>query len=225
MKDSSSSVTRVAQCKLCFMAFVAKSCKIIDYGMGNFKSVSNMIRQIGFPSQIITDPSELEHPSHVILPGVGSFDRAMDLLGEGGWIEALRNYIQRSGVHLLGICLGAQLLGKRSDEGLTDGLGFLDFETIRFPESIGLPVPHMRWNSVTKTEDSPDWLTVPEQSRFYFAHSFFFQPGSAKTYFLTNYGVPFSSAIGTGNIVAFQFHPEKSHRFGKEALRSFLEWE
>lgn len=206
------------------MAIVEKSCAIIDYGMGNFKSVSNIIRHIGFPSQIITNPSNLEDFSHVILPGVGGFDRAMELLDKGGWIEALHSYLQLSGAHLLGICLGAQLLGRRSDEGKIDGLGFLDFETIELPKTLKLPTPHMRWNSVTETEDTPDWLSVPEHSRFYFAHSYFFRPKTAKTYFFTHYGVPFSSAVGTGNIVAFQFHPEKSHRFGKEALRSFLEW-
>ena len=184
-----------------------------------------MIRQIGFPSQIITNPSELGHPSHVILPGVGSFDRAMELLGNSGWIRKLDDYRWRSETHLLGICLGAQLLGKRSDEGRSQGLGFLDFEAVKFPEGIGLPIPHMRWNSVTVAAGCPEWLSVPENSRFYFAHSYFFEPGTATTYLTTQYGISFSSAIGEGNVAAFQFHPEKSHRFGKEALRSFLEWE
>lgn len=206
------------------MAILGPTCAVIDYGMGNFKSVSNMIRQIGFPSQTITNPSELEHFSHVILPGVGSFDRAMNLLGQGGWVESLHSYHQLPGAHLLGICLGAQLLGLGSEEGEIPGLGFLDFDTVEFPKSMELPVPHMRWNSVTQTEDTPDWLLVPEGSRFYFAHSYFFRPMTAKTYFLTDYGVPFSSTVGSDNIVAFQFHPEKSHRFGKAALRSFLEW-
>jgi glutamine amidotransferase len=193
--------------------------------MGNFKSVSNMIRQIGFPSQTATNPSELPLSSHVILPGVGSFDRAMELLTTGGWVEALNAYTEAPGTHLLGICLGAQLLGRGSDEGKSQGLGFLDFETVKFPENIGLPVPHMRWNSVRKTDEAPNWLSVSDNSRFYFAHSYYFKAGKATPYLETVYGVPFSSALGTGNIVAFQFHPEKSHRFGKEALRSFLEWE
>lgn len=207
------------------MAGISRSCTIIDYGMGNFRSVSNMIRQIGFASQIVTDSSELGAPSHVILPGVGSFDRAMDLLGKGGWIQALNDYERSSDGHLLGICLGAQLLGKRSEEGDMEGLGFLDFETIKFPESIGLPIPHMRWNSVTIAAECPSWLSVPDNPRFYFAHSYFFKPETAATYLTTEHGVSFPSALGARNIVAFQFHPEKSHRFGKEALRSFLEWE
>lgn len=193
--------------------------------MGNFRSVLNMLRQIGVDGRVCSTADEFLPTSHVILPGVGSFDRAMELLSDGGWEEVLREYVDTSGSHLLGICLGAQLLGHSSEEGTSPGLGLLDFETVRFASSNGLPVPHMRWSSVVPTTVAPEWLSIPEDARFYFAHSFFMKPRSVETYAETRYGETFASAVGANNVVGFQFHPEKSHRFGKEALRSFVEWD
>lgn len=193
--------------------------------MGNFRSVLNMLRHIGVEGRACSSVDAFLSSSHVILPGVGSFDRAMQLLSDGGWVDALRTYVEIPGSHLLGICLGAQLLGHRSEEGASPGLGLLDFETVRFAGDGNLPIPHMRWSSVIATNESPQWLSIPADARFYFAHSFFMKPRSVQTYAKTHYGETFASAVGSNNVVGFQFHPEKSHRFGNEALRSFAEWD
>lgn len=199
-------------------------CLVVDYGMGNFRSVLNMLRIMGAEGEACSSAEKIGSASHVILPGVGSFDRGMKLLGEHGWVEALRDYVTLAGTHLLGICLGAQLLGNSSQEGSRPGLGLLDFDSVRFSSLTGLPIPHMKWNTVATTPGVAPWLSIPDNSRFYFAHSFVMKPRRVTTYGETQYGETFASVVGEANVVGFQFHPEKSHRFGKEALRSFVEW-
>lgn len=211
-------------CKFNHMPSNAPRCLVVDYGIGNFQSVLNMLRHLGIEGKACSSAEDIHNSSHVILPGVGSFDRAMKLLREYGWVDALREYAALPGTHLLGICLGAQLLGNSSQEGTSPGIGLLDFDTVRFSNASGLPIPHMKWNSVSPTAAVAPWLSIPEDARFYFAHSFFMQPRTVSTYGETQYGVAFASVLGEGNVVGFQFHPEKSHRFGKEALRSFVEW-
>lgn len=201
---------------------VATHCGVIDYGLGNFLSVQNMLQRAGQSSRSVTAPDETKGLTHLIIPGVGSFDHAMRLLDERGWVDFLPNFVGSPSNRLLGICLGAQLLGTKSEEGKAAGLGLLEVESLRFAEKTGFPVPHMRWNSAVSTPHAPAWLNLEPDFRFYFAHSYFLSAPSRLTYATTNHGSNFSSIIGERNVYGFQFHPEKSHRFGRFLLEKFL---
>ena len=195
---------------------------VADYGLGNFRSVVNMVRRLGLFATEVKKPSELDTYTHLILPGVGAFDRAMSLLNENGWVGAIHVFSEAKRKNVLGICLGSQLLGHGSEEGEESGLGILDFYTKKFPNDLPDPIPHMRWNSAMRTRRDHPWLTLASDSRFYFAHSFYTAAAPELTYATTNYGMSFPSIIGVGNVTGVQFHPEKSHKFGLELLKGFV---
>lgn len=197
---------------------------VLDYGIGNFRSVENMLRQVGEAPVTVSRPDDLKLVSHLILPGVGSFDRAMELLEVGNWVAPLLSFVDSKDSRLLGICLGAQILGSSSDEGTRPGLGLLDFKCERFTNTTSHKVPHMQWNTVSLSNSGPLWLTPVHESRFYFAHSYFMNPGKELVCGVTEYGRKFASIVGGRNIVGFQFHPEKSHKFGLQALAAFASW-
>jgi len=197
---------------------------IVNYGMGNLGSVLNMLKYIGVSSQIVDDPGVLEKAEKILLPGVGSFDQAMKRIKEGGFMEVLNHKALTEKIPVLGICLGMQLLTNGSEEGKLRGLGWIHAETIRFPRNSGLKVPHMGWNLVYPSTDSLLTKKLPEESRFYFVHSYYVKVASEENSILkAEYGLKFDAAIQKENIFGAQFHPEKSHKFGMQLLKNFAE--
>lgn len=192
--------------------------------MGNLGSVLNMLKYIGVPSQIVDDPVVLEKAEKILLPGVGSFDQAMKRIKESGFLEVLNHKALTEKTPILGICLGMQLLTNESEEGKLPGLGWIDAETIRFPKNSGLKVPHMGWNLVYPSTDSPLTKKLPKESRFYFVHSYYVKVANEENSILkADYGIKFDAAIQKENIYGAQFHPEKSHKFGMQLLKNFAE--
>jgi len=196
---------------------------IIDIGMGNVGSIQSMFDYIRVESMLSKDPDVIRDATKLILPGVGAFDNAMRMLDLTGLIPVLNDVVLKKKVPILGICLGMQLLTKRSEEGVLPGLGWIDAETVRFPKNDGLRVPHMGWNTV-KIEKESKLFEGEEENRFYFVHSYFVRCNDSRDILTTtHYGFDFSSSVSHENIYGVQFHPEKSHRFGMRMLKKFTE--
>jgi glutamine amidotransferase len=197
---------------------------IVNYGMGNLGSVINMFKRIGVAAEIVESPEKLKQATKILLPGVGAFDQAMKRINESGFREVLDSKALVEKVPVLGICLGMQLLTRGSEEGVLPGLGWVAADTIRFPKKDGLKVPHMGWNVVTPATSSELTKNLPQESRFYFVHSYYVQVDNQLNSILKcHYGVTFDAAIQKDNIYGAQFHPEKSHKFGMQLLRNFGE--
>jgi imidazole glycerol-phosphate synthase subunit HisH len=198
---------------------------IVDYGMGNLGSIGNMLKKIGVESQTSSDPEVVARAGKLILPGVGAFDAGMENLERSGLQPVLEERVRAAEVPTLGICLGMQLMTRRSEEGVRLGLGWVDAEVLRIvPGDGSLKVPHMGWNVVQTIRSSPLTEDLPEGSRFYFVHSFHVHCKRPDDILLTTpYGGDLHSAFRHRNVWGVQFHPEKSHRFGMQLLRSFAE--
>jgi glutamine amidotransferase len=200
---------------------------IIDYGVGNLGSIQNMIKKIGAKSEIASDANAIERATKIILPGVGSFDAGMMQLNQSGLRPALDTAILQKRVPVAGICLGMQMMTEGSEEGVLPGLGWIPAKTIRFmpAQSETMKIPHMGWSIVTKAKQSPVTELLEDEPRFYFVHSYHVDCDDRKDVLLTaQYGsVKFDAAFERENILGFQFHPEKSHRFGMTLLKAFLE--
>ncbi len=200
---------------------------IVDYGLGNLGSVANMLRRLGHRSRIAHDEASLNEASALILPGVGHWDNGMQQLEARGLVDVLNRRVLREHVPVLGICLGAQLLARRSDEGSRPGLGWVAADVRRF-DFTGRPplaVPHMGWNDVEPTDAQMFAGHVPGKTRFYFVHSFHFVVDDERTAAAwATYGERFPAAVRAGHIWGVQFHPEKSHRFGMGVLENWLGW-
>ena len=200
---------------------------IINYGIGNLTSVKNMLKKAGAEDVRISDnPEDIAAADKFILPGVGHFDYGMKKLHESGLIPLLEKRVINDKIPILGICLGAQLMTKRSDEGADAGLGWVDAETVKF-DSTRMPenykIPHMGWNYVTLQKKVALFDLLPEASRFYFVHSYHLKMNkSADEWLSANYGYDFCAAYQKENIFACQFHPEKSHKFGMQLLKIFV---
>lgn len=195
---------------------------IVDYGMGNLGSIRNMLKKIGFNSLITNDIAEIKNAEKIILPGVGSFDAAINKIDELGIKPILKFKSQEEKTPILGICLGMQLLTECSEEGKLPGLGFVKAKTTKFPPNLGLKIPHMGWNDVQETKHSQLTRDLPPESRFYFVHSYCVHVEDSNDSLLkTHYGIEFDSAIQHENIFGVQFHPEKSHKFGMKLLKNF----
>ncbi len=195
---------------------------IIDYGMGNLRSVEKALQTLGAVCAILSRPPAAKSYQGVILPGVGAFTDAMANLRRNGWIEWIRETV-KSGLPFLGICLGLQLLFSRSEEGSGgDGLGLRPGKVVKFPPSVGI-VPHMGWNQLKIVSPTPLLSGVREGSYVYFVHSYYAVPDeSAVIAATTDYGTDFVSAIASGNIFGLQFHPEKSQAVGLKILKNFI---
>jgi imidazole glycerol-phosphate synthase subunit HisH len=199
---------------------------IIDYGMGNLRSVQKGFERMGREAVVTRDPRTILDAGKVVLPGVGAFPDCMRNLEEYGLIDAVQKSIA-TGKPFLGICLGLQLLFTESEEfGLSKGLDIIKGRVVRFkgPEFAGLKIPHMGWNSLSIKRKAPAMQDVPEGSHVYFVHSFHVVPedkGVIAT--TTNYGMDFVSSIWKDNIFACQFHPEKSQALGLSILKRFGE--
>lgn len=181
-----------------------------------------MLKRIGVKSRIVRTPQELSSEK-IILPGVGSFDTGMEHLVKNDWIEVLNHKVKKERIPTLGICLGMQLMTRRSDEGDLDGLGWIEGEVLKFSNNL-LRIPHMGWNVVNVTDkDQPSILeSTDEELRFYFVHSYYVKLEHGGDQLAScNYGIEFTSAFKHENIFGVQFHPEKSHKFGSRLLNNF----
>ncbi len=190
---------------------------IIDYDTGNLRSVANAFRRLGAEYRLTGDPREIAAADRVLLPGVGEARNAMEKLRERGLVEVIRSLT----VPTLGICLGMQLLCKRSEEGDTACLGIFQHEVRKIKPAPGLKIPHMGWNTLAGLQ-SPLFRGIAEESYVYFVHSYAAELGE-NTLAVTPYGEDFSSALGRGNFWGMQFHPEKSGTVGETILKNFLE--
>ena len=199
---------------------------IIDYDIGNTSSISNMLGRLGVSCKISKNPKEIIAGSKFILPGNGAFDSCMYNLRSSGIIPILEELVLHLRKPLLGICVGAQMLGHGSAEGVEPGLGWIDMRVERFPVLDNLRIPHMGWNQVVPIQkEHPLVQDIAADTRFYFVHSYYMVPKDpADILFQANYGIDFAAGVAHGNIVGVQFHPEKSHRFGKQLLAAFAKW-
>lgn len=188
---------------------------IVNSGFGNFHSIQNMLKKIGVPSLLTSDPKEIEQSTAVILPGVGAYGAGMRTLRRAGLITVLRELPSR-GIPLVGICLGMQLLALGSEEADEEGLGLINCRFVKFDRRASPgPIPHMGWNDVTIDSDSSLARSLPDSPRFYFVHSYFASDVPTQNRLMTcKYGVEFTCAVHGKNLMGFQFHPEKSHKFG-----------
>ncbi len=195
---------------------------VIDYGVGNVGSIRKMLRKGGWDVTVSADPELIDRATGLILPGVGAFDDAMGRLRATGLIGLIERRVLEQEVPLLGICLGMQMLGRRSDEGTSEGLGWIDAETVALPDRPGLRVPHIGWNAVTPDNGCPLFDETTADDRFYFLHSFQIRCHDPQLVVArSEYGGQFACAVQRGNIHGVQFHPEKSHGAGLRLLSSF----
>lgn len=199
---------------------------IVDYDAGNLTSVKRALDYLGRESKITSEPSDLADAERIIFPGVGRASSAMVTLAERGLDDALRNAYAK-GTPILGICLGTQIILSHSQEDDTACLGVLDGECPRFqPVDQAMKVPHMGWNAITLVKDHPVLRDVNNGDEYYFVHSFYPYPSDkSQVYAVCEYGVEFPAAIGNANLIATQFHPEKSGKFGLKLLDNFCSWD
>lgn len=197
---------------------------ILDYDMGNLKSVSKAVEHVGGTCRVTRDPKVVAEADKVILPGVGAFKDCMKNLESYGLVEPIREFIAKQRP-FLGICLGMQLLMDESEEGGTHrGLGIIPGKVRRFPVDTPLKVPHMGWNSLQAEKSSRLLAGLKDNSFVYFVHSYYVDPEKPKKWVAatTEYGIPFTASIEQGNLFATQFHPEKSQATGLKILGNFV---
>lgn len=199
---------------------------ILNYGLGNHGSILRMIQKSGGRAEYISTSDEILRAQKIILPGVGHFDEGMNALVRQDLITSLRRRVVVDGVPVLGICLGMQMLCSKSQEGNASGLGFVDAEVVKFCMHTGysMKVPHMGWCDVEVVKSNPLLQSDCDEQRFYFVHSYHVVPNNDYiTIAIANYGYKFCAAFQNDNIFGVQFHPEKSHRFGMNLMKRFLD--
>lgn len=200
---------------------------IIDYGAGNLISIKNMLKKIGYRNVIISsDISTINNAEKLILPGVGHFDYGMRQLKASGLVDVLDHVVLEDKKPLLGICLGAQLLTRGSEEGKEKGLGWIEADTVKFDSSLideSFKIPHMGWSDVVASASCGLFEGMYKDPRFYFVHSYHIvcdDPSNAVV--KANYGYEFVAGVENENILGMQFHPEKSHKYGMKLLSNFI---
>ncbi len=205
---------------------IAPSIAIIDYKAGNLRSVQKALEECGATARITADAEDISAADGVVFPGQGACDASMLSIRERGLFEIIRHSID-SGKPFLGVCLGLQLLLESSEEGEEPCLAILKGRTKRLPpektDQVGLKIPHMGWNSVSLSIQHPVFEGIPNDSYFYFVHSYYADPEDKDIVAgVTNYGIDFCSAVAWDNVAAVQFHPEKSGAVGLRLYRNFL---
>ncbi|MFW8600409.1 imidazole glycerol phosphate synthase subunit HisH [Desulfobacterota bacterium M19] len=198
---------------------------IVNYGMGNLRSVANACHTLSADPTVIDDPKKLRNFGKIIVPGVGAFGEAIGHLRDSGMADALQEVFQTDR-HLLGICLGMQLFCKDSKEyGNYQGLGWIDAEVRKFPDLAQFKIPHMGWDDVCSKQEHPLLDGLATANDFYFIHSYFVHCFDTQDVLLTGeYGIPYCAAFVKNNIIGVQFHPEKSQQAGLKFLSNFLRW-
>lgn len=196
---------------------------IIDYGMGNLGSIQNMLKKIGQEACITADKTQILAAKKLILPGVGSYARAMENLNRLDLVGPIREKAA-SGTPLLGICLGMQLLSSHSEEGDATGLDIIPGQVIKFQLPAPFKVPHMGWNLIQYNANSPLFKNFEqlEEVRYYFVHAYHYKPNQEEHILATaHYGIDFTCGVQHQHVYGVQFHPEKSHTFGMQLLKNF----
>jgi glutamine amidotransferase len=198
---------------------------LIDYGVGNIFAFQNVYKRLNIPTKIAKRKEDLDNAKKLILPGVGSFDYAMAQLNASGMREKLDELVLEKKVPIIGICVGMQIMGNRSDEGKLEGLKWINSEILKFDENLiqqRTKLPHMGWNDVDPIINHPLFIGLEKEAIFYFLHSFYFKcKNETESIAISNYGISFSSAVHRENIYGIQFHPEKSHQYGEKLLHNF----
>lgn len=195
---------------------------VVDYGMGNLRSVQKGFENVGSTAVISRDPAEIQKADRLVLPGVGAFPECMRNLGRFDLIDPILEFV-RSGRPFLGICLGLQLLFDESEEfGTHAGFKVVPGKVKAFDKKMGLKIPHMGWNQVTFRKEAPIFRDIPDGSYFYFVHSYYVLPEFPDDIAaVSEYGITFTCAVAKDNIFAVQFHPEKSQEIGLKVLQNF----
>lgn len=196
---------------------------IVDYGLGNLGSIQNMFKKVGAESLITSDIEKISSAKKILLPGVGAFDAAIERIDKLGFRQVLNQKATVEKVPFLGICLGMQLLAHSSEEGHLPGLGYVNGHVKRFKlEDKKLKVPHMGWNEINITNNSPLTQNFEDDCRFYFVHSYYMECVDSKNVNAeTTHGITFHSVVYNDNVFGAQFHPEKSHKFGMKMFENF----
>jgi glutamine amidotransferase len=198
---------------------------LIDYGVGNIYAFQNVYKRLNIPTKIAKTSHDLAYAEKLILPGVGSFDYALNQLNNSGMRDKLDELVIEKKVPIIGICVGMQMMGNRSEEGKLAGLKWIDAEILKFDENLiqqRTKLPHMGWNDMTPIKNHPLFSGLENGAIFYYLHSFYFKcnnPTESIAY--SDYGISFSSVVNRENIFGIQFHPEKSHQNGEKLLHNF----
>lgn len=200
---------------------------VVDYGLGNVQAFLTQFKRLGFEATRARVAADLTGASKIILPGVGAFDHAIDLLNQSGMRPTLERLVLQDKVPVLGICVGMQILASSSEEGVLPGLGWVAGK-VRLLRSNGqstrLPLPHMGWNDVQPKIGAHLFAGLESDARFYFLHSYYFECDAAlNVAAIATYGADFTCAVCADNVYGVQFHPEKSHHFGSQLLKNFAE--
>lgn len=200
---------------------------IVDYGLGNVQAFANIYKRLNIPVVLASTPESVAQANRIILPGVGSFDWAMQCLERTGLRQELDQQVLYKKIPVLGVCVGMQMMARTSQEGNEPGLGWIDAEVRRFsltPSNQQLILPHMGWNNVEPVQSSALLRGLDSRSKFYFLHSYYFAPDSEADVIATaHYSGTFTCGIQSGNCYGVQFHPEKSHGWGIQLLKNFAE--
>jgi imidazole glycerol-phosphate synthase subunit HisH len=196
---------------------------IVDYGVGNLMAIQNIIKKVGGNSVITSDAKVISEAQKIILPGVGSFDYCADQLASRNLVPVLEEEILNRKKMVLGLCVGAQLMTEKSEEGKAKGLGWVKASTVKFDETKVPVIPHMGWTDITFKKQSPLARGFENEARFYFVHSYHFLFYDATQVLASaKFEYEFACAFQHDNIFGVQFHPEKSHRFGMRLFENFL---
>ncbi len=198
---------------------------IIDYGVGNIGSIRNMVKSLGYQSLLVAQKAQLKSVSKLILPGVGTFDHCLNSLKKNrALLNEISHLVLKKNMPVLGICAGMQIMLEDSEEGVCNGLGWLPGTVKKF-DSTELTVPHMGWNNPIFIREHPLTKDISINDRFYFVHSYYVKLKDCRYELMScGYGHNFTTFFRKQNIFGVQFHPEKSHRFGKKILKNFLEY-
>lgn len=201
--------------------------KIVNYGSGNVQAILNIYKKLNIECQVANTPEELLGATKIILPGVGAFDETMGELLASGFKETLDEMVITKKIPIIGICVGMQILGNKSDEGQLHGLGYIDGEIKKFDTNMFTHkphLPHLGWNSISIEQSHQIFRDIDVDKGFYFLHTYYFKCNSSINILAnTNYGIEFSSAVINNNVFGMQFHPEKSHSNGVQLFKNFAE--
>jgi glutamine amidotransferase len=198
---------------------------LIDYGVGNIFAFQNVYKRLDIQTKIAKTVEDLEDVEKLILPGVGAFDYAMGQLNASGMRQKLDELVLIKKIPIIGICVGMQMMGNKSEEGNSEGLKWIDADILKFDENLinqRTKIPHMGWNDVSPINEHPLFKGLEKNAIFYFLHSYYFKCNKKEdSIAISDYGIPFTSAVNSNNVYGIQFHPEKSHQYGEKLLHNF----